>query len=151
MWDRQTETKENQRDKKGEMLLFNKVGKGLCFMSRTVMWVVLLENCFFLFFVVFFDNLKVFHEIFRCKVYFVNYIIPVLNWFNMNWSGTIKRRFCEMSYRALSIKISQKTLFTTTYFAVAVSCAELKPTQTFTVMHEKFSPLSYMFLKKWSK
>ena len=28
MWDRQTETKENQRDKKGKMLLFNKVGKG---------------------------------------------------------------------------------------------------------------------------
>ena len=26
------------------------------------------------------------------------------------------------------------------YFAVAVSCSELKPTQTFTVMHEKFSP-----------
>ena len=40
----------------------------------------------------FFDNLKVFHEIFSCKVkYFVNYIIPVLNWFNLNWSGTIKK------------------------------------------------------------
>ena len=61
-----------------------------------------------------------------------------------------------MSYRALSIKISLKTLFTSTYFAVAVSCAELKPTQTFTVMHEKFSPLKlYVFgikaNKKWSK
>ena len=35
MWDRQTETKENQRDRKGEMLLFNKVGKGLCFRIKT--------------------------------------------------------------------------------------------------------------------
>ena len=25
-------------------------------------------------------------------------------------------------------------------FAVAVSCSELKPTETFTVIHEKFSP-----------
>ena len=26
------------------------------------------------------------------------------------------------------------------YFTVAVSCSELKPIQTFTVMHEKFIP-----------
>ena len=29
------EAKENQRDKKGKMLLFNKVGKGLCFRIKT--------------------------------------------------------------------------------------------------------------------
>ena len=38
-------------------------------------------------------------EIFMCKVYFVSYIIPVLNWFNLNWSETIKKRFREMGLR----------------------------------------------------
>ena len=46
----------------------------------------------------------------------------------------------KRSYRALSIKVSLKTLFTPEYFAVAVSRSELKPTQTFIVMQEKFSP-----------
>ena len=41
---------------------------------------------------------------------------------------------------AISIKISQISLFTPTYFAVAASHFEFKPTRTFTVMHEKFGP-----------
>ena len=41
MWDRQTETKENQRDKIGKMLLlFNKVGKG-CVLDKG--WKVITE------------------------------------------------------------------------------------------------------------
>ena len=56
------ETKENQRDKKGKMLLlFNKVGKG-CVLDkgRTVVTEVsfITEVYFFCFFV---DNLKAFH------------------------------------------------------------------------------------------
>ena len=43
------------------------------------------------------------------------------------------------SNKAISIKISL-SLFTPTYFAVAAFHSEFKPTQTFTVMHEKFSP-----------
>ena len=43
------------------------------------------------------------------------------------------------SNEAISIKISL-SLFTPTYFAVAASHSEFKPTRTFTVMHEKFSP-----------
>ena len=38
---------------------------------------------------------------------------------------------------AISIKISLISLFTPTYFAVAASHSELKPTRTFTVMHGK--------------
>ena len=76
------ETKENQRDKKGNMLLlFNKVGKRLCVrvkaelrLSRMFTRVTLSEKCIFNIF----GKRKVFHKIFRCKVYFVNYIIPVL-------------------------------------------------------------------------
>ena len=80
------ETTENQRGKKGKILLiFNKVGKD-CILdnSRKVITevvknsykgIVLSQKCIFYFF----DNLKAFHEIYRCKVYFVNYIIQVLN------------------------------------------------------------------------
>ena len=82
------ETKENQRDKKGKiLLLFNKVGKG-CVLDkgRKVITEVVKNSCKGSFirevYFIFFDNLKVFHEIFRCKVYFVNYTIPVL--FNLN-------------------------------------------------------------------
>ena len=39
------------------------------------------------------------------------------------------------------------SLFTPTYFAVAVSPSGLKPTLTFTVMHEAFSPGSHMVLE----
>ena len=48
---------------------------------------------------------------------------------------------------AISIKIYLISLFTPTYFAVATSCSELKLTQTFTVMHGKFSPWSHMVMK----
>ena len=81
------ETKENQRDKKGKMLLFNKVGKcrvldkGRKVITDDVMLhgknivrnrrVVLLQKCIFYFF----DSLKAFHEIFNCKMYFVTYIL----------------------------------------------------------------------------
>ena len=42
---------------------------------------------------------------------------------------------------AISIKIYLKFIYSyTTYFAVPVSRSELKPTRTFTVMHEKSSP-----------
>ena len=41
---------------------------------------------------------------------------------------------------AISIKISQVSSFTSTYFAVAASHSELKPTRAYTAMHEKFSP-----------
>ena len=78
------ETKENQRDKNGQMLLlFTKV-RIRCVLdkSRKVIIEVIKDNYkgsfiaegYYLFF---FDNLKVFREIFSCKVY--NYIIPVLN------------------------------------------------------------------------
>ena len=88
-----SETKENQRDKNGKMsLLFNKAGKG-CVLDKSRKAVIevvkksykgsfITEGYFlfsflflFLFFIYlfffFFDNLKAFHEIFSCKVYFV--------------------------------------------------------------------------------
>ena len=52
MWDRQTETKENQRDKKGKMLLFNKVGKG-CVLDKgrkVVTEVSFIREVYFFFF-----------------------------------------------------------------------------------------------------
>ena len=44
-------------------------------LSRVVIRVVLSQKSIFYFF----NNLRAFHEIFSGKVYFVNYIIPVLN------------------------------------------------------------------------
>ena len=44
-----------------------------------------------------------------------------------------------LSNEAISIKISL-SLFTPTYFVVAASDSEFKPTRMVTVMHEKFSP-----------
>ena len=41
---------------------------------------------------------------------------------------------------AISIKIPLISLFTPTYFAVAASRSELKPTGAFTLMHEQFGP-----------
>ena len=81
------EKKENQRDKKGKMLLlFNKFGKG-CVLdkSRKVITEVVknsykygfITEVYFSFFFV--DNLKAFHDIFRGKGYSVSYTIPVLN------------------------------------------------------------------------
>ena len=78
------ETKENQREKKCKMLLlFNKVGKGCVldkgrkviteFVKISYKGSFITEVYFY-----FFDNLKAFHEIFRCKVFFVSYIIPAL-------------------------------------------------------------------------
>ena len=80
------ETKENQRDKNGKMsLLFNKAGKG-CVLDKSRKAVIevvkksykgsFITEGYFLFsffylFIFFFDNLKAFHEIFSCKVYFV--------------------------------------------------------------------------------
>ena len=81
-----SETKENQRDKNGKIsLLFNKAGKG-CVLDKSRKAVIevvkksykgsfitegyFLFSFFYLFFF-FFDNLKAFHEIFSCKVYFV--------------------------------------------------------------------------------
>ena len=52
-----------------------------------------------------------------------------------------------LSNKAISIKISL-SLFTPTYFAVAASHSEFKPTRTFTVMYEKFSPKVIWF---WNK
>ena len=54
MWDRQTETKENQRDKKGKMLLFNKVGKG-CVLDKgrkVVTEVSFIREVYFFFFLI---------------------------------------------------------------------------------------------------
>ena len=66
------------------LVLFNKIGK-VCILdkSRKVIFEVVknsykgsfITEGYFLFF----DNLKGFHEIFSCKVHFVNYIIPALN------------------------------------------------------------------------
>ena len=50
------------------------------------------------------------------------------------------------SNEAISIKISLG-LFTPTYFTVAASHSDFKPTWTFTVMHETFSPRSHMVLE----
>ena len=48
-----------------------------------------------------------------------------------------------------SALLPSKRLFTPTYFAVAPFHSEFKPTQTFTVMHEKFSlPEVIWFLNK---
>ena len=52
------------------------------------------------------------------------------------------------SNEAISIKISL-SLFTPTYFAVAAFHSEFKPTRTFTVMHEKFSPPEVIWF--WNK
>ena len=52
------------------------------------------------------------------------------------------------SNEAISIKISL-SLFTPTYFAVAAFHSEFKPTQTFTLMHEKFSPPEVIWF--WNK
>ena len=74
------ETKRSQRNKKDKMLLlFNKIGKG-CILdkSRKVLVIEAVYNSYKSIFY-FFDNLRAFHEIFSGKVYFVNYIIPVLN------------------------------------------------------------------------
>ena len=79
-----SETKENQRDKNGKMsLLFNKAGKG-CVLDKSRKAVIevvkksykgsFITEGYFLFsffYLFFFDNLKAFHEIFSCKVYFV--------------------------------------------------------------------------------
>ena len=58
-----------------------------------------------------------------------------------------KRGSMKRGYGAISMKISLKTLFTPTYLPVAVSCSKRYPTQTFTVVHEKFSPWSHMVLE----
>ena len=74
MRDRQTEKQknENQTNKMGKMLLFLKV---ITEVVRNSYKGSFITEVYFSFF----DNLKAFHEIFRCcKVYFVNYIIPVL-------------------------------------------------------------------------
>ena len=74
------ETKRSQRNKKDKMLLlFKKIGKG-CILdkSRKVLVIEIVYNSYKSIFH-FFDNLRAFHEIFSGKVYFVNYIIPVLN------------------------------------------------------------------------
>ena len=52
------------------------------------------------------------------------------------------------SNEAISIKISL-SLFTPTYFAVAAFHSEFKSTQTFTVMHKKFSPPEFIWF--WNK
>ena len=52
------------------------------------------------------------------------------------------------SNKAISMKISL-SLFTPTYFAVAAFHSEFKPTQTFTVIHEKFSPPEVIWF--WNK
>ena len=113
-------------------------------MSRIVRWAVLSEIPFF------FDTLKVFHEIFTD----VNFILSIilfqsLTLIDLTWTDLEPQRrgSVKQGCKALSIKIYLKTLFTHTYFAVVVSCSELKPTQTFTVMHEKFSPWSHMVLE----
>ena len=48
-----------------------------------------------------------------------------------------------------SALLSSKRLFTPTYFAVAAFHSEFKPTQTFTLMHEKFSPPEVIWF--WNK
>ena len=67
------ETKENQRDKDGKMLLlFNKVGKGCVLDKGRKVITEVVKNSYKGSFIrevyfIFFDNLKVFHEIFFLK------------------------------------------------------------------------------------
>ena len=64
-----------------------------------------------------------------------------------NLERSVSAKYVEVAWHgAISIKISL-SLFTPTYFAVATSRSELKPTRTFTVMHEKFSPWIHMVLE----
>ena len=78
------ETKENQRHKKGKMLLFNKAVKGCVSDKGRKVITEVVKNSYKggfiteVYFSFFFDNFIAFHEIFRGKVYFINYIIPVL-------------------------------------------------------------------------
>ena len=58
--------------------LFDKVGKG-CILYKSRKIVIEAANNRYKGSFKFFDNLKVFHKIFSGKVYFVNYISPVLN------------------------------------------------------------------------
>ena len=50
----------------------------------------------------------------------------------MYLGSTVKRGYFD--------QISLISLFTPTYFAVAASRSELKPTGAFTLMHEQFGP-----------
>ena len=52
------------------------------------------------------------------------------------------------SNEAISIKISL-SLFIPIYFAIAAFHSEFTPTQTFTLMHEKFSPPEVIWF--WNK
>ena len=58
---------------------------------------------------------------------------------------------CYRQTRLLRSKKSLffQSLFTPTYFAVAAFHSEFKPTQTFTLMHEKFSPPEVIWF--WNK
>ena len=80
------ETKGNQMEKDKMLLVFDKVGKGCVLDKSREVITEVVKNSYkggYLYhrrvFLFFFDNLKTFHEIFSCKGYFVNHIIPVLH------------------------------------------------------------------------
>ena len=78
-WQRKNKKKSgNRRNKKGKILLFNEIDKG-CVLDKSRKLIIEVVNNSYKGIFYFFDNLKKFHEIFSCKVYLVNYIMPVFN------------------------------------------------------------------------
>ena len=76
-------------------------------LSKIVASVALLQKGIFYFF----DNVRKFHETFRGKVCFVNYIIPVLNWFNwFFWNRKIKISVL-LTFKAIELDLIGQNLF----------------------------------------
>ena len=76
-------------------------------LSKIVASVALLQKGIFYFF----DNVRKFHETFRGKVCFVNYIISVLNWFNwFFWNRKIKISVL-LTFKAIELDLIGQNLF----------------------------------------
>ena len=95
---------------------------------------------------------------FQGKYIFWDFII-LLDWSHDSWKSEVL--FVKIGARVLALWLDTSSepkrgyfnqnfsnkFISPKYFAVAVSRSELKPTWTFTVMHEKFSPWSNMVLE----